>query len=386
MNNQDEQRTSLIIADNLDSLLSGSTTLDVVMQRCPDLAEEIRCEYETALWLLDRRAQVEPAPEFLNRSKKRMLNRIQTVTTVEKIAHSAQTAGAGKTNPRPYRQPSSRVTRQRAYRFAVALALILVLALSFTGTAYASQGTLPGETLYPVKLWTEDARLALASTPAEQASLRVEFSERRLDEVQLLFESGQGPLSISVLDRYDQQVSEVADFVEQNANGNLSEHAVFAQKMKSALEKQNAKLEALQSKSAPLPPGKLKEAITQAQKVSNQAQSDIQAMGTEPKHTPQEGSDEPSAAHTPVPSDSHTPQAKPTDKPARQETKQPAAVSTQKAGKEDNSPAKADPAGTSVGPKKEQNPQKAITPTPRDTPAGKQGGDSNPPQIGRAHV
>ncbi|HVY67938.1 MAG TPA: DUF5667 domain-containing protein [Patescibacteria group bacterium] len=56
------------------------------------------------------------------------------------------------------------------------------------GTAYASGGALPGDTLYPVKLATEQVRLTLALTPEAKVSLQTRFAQTRLQELQQLSE------------------------------------------------------------------------------------------------------------------------------------------------------------------------------------------------------
>jgi hypothetical protein len=71
----------------------------------------------------------------------------------------------------------------RALRYVAAACLIVILVAA--GTARASASSLPGDTLYPVKRAIEDARLAFASSGGE-ASLRVEFAGRRMDEFQKL--------------------------------------------------------------------------------------------------------------------------------------------------------------------------------------------------------
>jgi hypothetical protein len=88
---------------------------------------------------------------------------------------------------RPARSRSSMAPRTwqfgRVLRYVAAACLVLILAIA--GTARASANSLPGDTLYPVKRAIEDTRLALAS-PGAEASLRVEFAGRRMDEFQKL--------------------------------------------------------------------------------------------------------------------------------------------------------------------------------------------------------
>ena len=61
--------------------------------------------------------------------------------------------------------------------------LVLSLVLTSGGTVFASQGSLPGETLYPVKLLSEEVRVAVALTAAKKAELQVSYAAERAREI-----------------------------------------------------------------------------------------------------------------------------------------------------------------------------------------------------------
>lgn len=74
---------------------------------------------------------------------------------------------------------------------SITVAALLMLALSSGGIAYAAEGTLPGDVLYPVKVAViEPLRVALASSPEASASLQMAFAERRVDEAATLAREG----------------------------------------------------------------------------------------------------------------------------------------------------------------------------------------------------
>jgi len=78
--------------------------------------------------------------------------------------------------------------------FALAVKLMLALALSVGGagtTALAAQGSQPNDLLYPVKLFTEDVRLALASDPQARIDLLLEQAQMRTTEMARLAAQGQ---------------------------------------------------------------------------------------------------------------------------------------------------------------------------------------------------
>lgn len=65
-----------------------------------------------------------------------------------------------------------------------AIVLVLFLLLGGTGiTVYAAQDSLPNAALYPVKLLSEDAQLALTSQPENKLGLYLAFADRRVNEM-----------------------------------------------------------------------------------------------------------------------------------------------------------------------------------------------------------
>ncbi|MBI2633991.1 MAG: hypothetical protein HYW80_01630 [Parcubacteria group bacterium] len=98
-----------------------------------------------------------------------------------------------------------------------ALALILTTA---TGVSWASQKSLPNDFLYPVKIATEKTKLALAPNKIERARLRVEFSEKRIQETEAL---GKKPnpdskATAETLARFEREVSNLEAEITQADN------------------------------------------------------------------------------------------------------------------------------------------------------------------------
>jgi hypothetical protein len=68
--------------------------------------------------------------------------------------------------------------------------IALVILIGSSLTVYASQGSLPGESLYLIKSWSEDVRLSFATSPQTKLNLTLDFTDRRMDEINSLVESG----------------------------------------------------------------------------------------------------------------------------------------------------------------------------------------------------
>lgn len=96
-----------------------------------------------------------------------------------------------------------------APRYVVALLVVLVVLVG-SSTAYAAQGSLPGDLLYPVKVSVnEKVEVALAPTPVAKAEVQVRLAERRVDEAR----------ELSVRGRLDEKTAKILtdDFDEHSA-------------------------------------------------------------------------------------------------------------------------------------------------------------------------
>ncbi len=85
------------------------------------------------------------------------------------------------------------MTRPQRFAFSAILAVIVIAVLLIGGagaTAYAAKGSLPGDTLFPVKTGLEQTQVRLSRNAYEQAQLQLRFAERRLEEIAELIKSG----------------------------------------------------------------------------------------------------------------------------------------------------------------------------------------------------
>ena len=94
----------------------------------------------------------------------------------------------------PKRRLNSNLNRARYRTLTTAIALLVLFFTSSVMTAYASQSALPGETLYPVKILTENVRLAAALDAETKIQLHLSFAESRLAEIASLLSQGDSDL------------------------------------------------------------------------------------------------------------------------------------------------------------------------------------------------
>jgi len=125
----------------------------------------------------------EPDPEFRTGLRAMLMAKVARdgigTQAVERAAHAANRAAlAGKTQP--IRQVPAGAGRTRA----AVLIGVTAGALALSGVSAASTKALPGEPLYPVKLSSERAQLALAGSDVSRGKLRLEFARVRLSEAE----------------------------------------------------------------------------------------------------------------------------------------------------------------------------------------------------------
>ncbi|MFC1466197.1 MAG: DUF5667 domain-containing protein [Candidatus Brachytrichaceae bacterium NZ_4S206] len=108
-------------------------------------------------------------------------------------------------------QLASRHAPARPKRWLLRLSLAAISALLFGSAAVtlAAQASQPSDALYSVKLLSEEARLALTFDERAQLNLLIEFSNRRLDELQMA--ASDRAASRSVILRLERQVNQAGE-------------------------------------------------------------------------------------------------------------------------------------------------------------------------------
>ena len=115
---------------------------------------------------------------------------------------------------------------------AVALAAFIILSGSSI-TVAAAQSSLPGEPLYAIKSWSEDARLSMTHSTEAKLNLTLDYTNRRLDEISGLLAGGQ-EFSDQSSDRFQEELenalqlaAQLNDTQLQAALGLIKKHAEF---------------------------------------------------------------------------------------------------------------------------------------------------------------
>jgi uncharacterized protein DUF5667 len=110
-------------------------------------------------------------------------------------------------------------------RLAFAGALVAALLVGGLTAAAASDGSLPGDPLYGVKLGAERAQLTLTFNSADRARLQLRFADLRLQEAQRLFAAGRTQDAVRLVSQYD---AAVAQFDRSMASTSLDHQSIAA--------------------------------------------------------------------------------------------------------------------------------------------------------------
>ena len=163
-------RSEDILNECTERLLRGES-VEQCLQRYPEQAPDLEPLLRVTAAARRASSAVEPRPEF----KARVRHEVQS-----------QLCSEGR-KAEPKRIPALRWIPRWA---AVAACVALVFVFAAGGTVAASSGTVPGDTLYPVKTVAEQVQMKLTFSNAAKAKLQAKFAERRAREIACLAEKG----------------------------------------------------------------------------------------------------------------------------------------------------------------------------------------------------
>ncbi len=173
-----------VLNECIEKVLKGEP-IEACLAAHPEHAAELSPLLQTAL-NTRRAAAITPRPEF----RQQAFYRFQT---------------AFRDLPAP-----RRVSLRWQVRLVTVLSVIVVILMAGTGTVAVAGGSLPDETLYPVKLATEEVRLALTLSAIGKAELYTEFADRRITEIVRMADEGKVEQVEKVTERMNDQLIAMA--------------------------------------------------------------------------------------------------------------------------------------------------------------------------------
>jgi hypothetical protein len=152
----------------LDRVLVNGDTIEQCLESYPEQSGELEPLLRAALSTVKASSHIEPSPELQRLAKQQLISALE-----DKGKKRAER-----------RMPLWGWQR----RWAVALAAVLILILIGVGTVSASAGSLPGDTLYPVKTAIEKVQGFFTFGSEAKANFHMKLAQQRLDELKLLVE------------------------------------------------------------------------------------------------------------------------------------------------------------------------------------------------------
>ncbi len=104
-----------------------------------------------------------------------------------------------------------------AYKFVIAPLVLIVIALGGFGLNQASNNSLPGQVLYYIKSAKEQAQVTLTFDQKKLATLHVELSQKRLEEVKRAIQSNDPKQELAALNNLTEQTEKTLTAISQVA-------------------------------------------------------------------------------------------------------------------------------------------------------------------------
>jgi hypothetical protein len=172
-----DKRQAKQLVQALEAIENGEETAQDILSQQTECEPDFSALFEV-IDLYKNYPTPAPGKRFRYAARSRILTSLkdqEPVTFGNRLRHIFQT-----TNQTYTRRPV----------MSVILIVTLLLSLLGGGTSYASQGSLPGELLHPLKLAIEEFRLSV--TPEEgETDLNLQFANERVEEVKKLVDSGE---------------------------------------------------------------------------------------------------------------------------------------------------------------------------------------------------
>jgi len=189
---RDRVNLALMLDKCLEELAAGAS-LEECLDRFKPWQNQLQPLLRTAQ-RLHATPRPAPSPAFAERSRQRLLERIeaereQNVTNRKLLRFLRQ-------------KQESQPGRRRFSMSGLIAALVLLAALSGGGLVHASQDTLPGDILYHVKAVVEAARLMATTRDQDRAALQWQLADVRLAEAARAAREGRETALVTALQGY----------------------------------------------------------------------------------------------------------------------------------------------------------------------------------------
>jgi len=198
-----------ILVQCIDDIKAGRSSIEDCLSRYPSLREQLEPLLRIALEIHET-PDIKPSPAFKIKARVQLMEHIHDRQAVTKRALARY---GSRMKPIQY--------RRRFSMAGIIIAIVLALSAAGGGAVYASQGSLPGDTLYQVKLGTEHVRMMLPGDDVAKAERALSFVERRVEEMQALAREGRPEDMGLAVEKHDDALKKVLARMELASDGEL---------------------------------------------------------------------------------------------------------------------------------------------------------------------
>jgi len=207
-----------ILLECIEAIKAGQSDIDGCLRQYPSLREELEPLLNIAISLREP-PDIRPSQEFKMRARVSLMDHIYADGRATKLS-----------NPGTVARAKGIAYSIRLKAMTVALAVAACLFGLGGGLAYASQASLPGDNLYPVKLATEQIRRVITVNDVDEVKLELELANTRLGEIAAVAHRGYEPLSTAI-DGYEKNLVlalENTEDIEDTKSANILEILALA--------------------------------------------------------------------------------------------------------------------------------------------------------------
>jgi hypothetical protein len=209
------------LADCLENLKRGESNVQECLQKYPQDSEELEKLLELAIVLEDLPVQL-PDENFEKAARARLL-------------HSAAELSEDRVISRVKSFISSVVTSPTRPVMKLGLLAVMLVFLLGSSLVFASAKAMPGDFLYPAKIFFEDARLMITGDEKE-TDLQIDLASERVKEVDRLVQEQHYDDIEAVVERYVRHVDKMTESVTSKSIDQDEMNAVKSELIYSNLE------------------------------------------------------------------------------------------------------------------------------------------------------
>ncbi|MCJ7576344.1 MAG: DUF5667 domain-containing protein [Dehalococcoidia bacterium] len=207
-----------ILVQCIEDIKAGRRSIEDCLDKYPSVRGQLEPLLKIALVIPEPR-DVKPSSAFKLKARVWLMDQIHGRQAVKKgswLRHEGQT------------KPVLYIKRFSTSMAGVILAVVLAVSALGVGTTYASQSSLPGDTLYPLKLAAEQVGMVLSPDGAARVERALSFANKRMREMEALARKGRSQDLQLAVEQYTYALNMTLSMIEQAADRGLATENITA--------------------------------------------------------------------------------------------------------------------------------------------------------------